>query len=586
MPTTTSPTLANVRTFIQSLHQYRADTPDAPSLAMLLTANDSYGSGRIKWTDPQLRRMQRTILDWTKRVRAALVARDSPRMQAQMVVAGESLLTVIAPVQREHTGLKRLLMLAIDGTCGVEGYRVANPLQCPYALPKTLQPKQPVRPCTRHPCVAVNALLRAIQDYATGRSAASSAAIATFVETHHLTDPNVWSRIGPLPDCITDATGLQNQMVDAQPGDIILWRNAFHSTGGTQDKTRCNLTAFLDWAPSTDLEPWMVEWMQFGYSHAPMDFGGGKARGAWQNIIADARMRQQDPLEMAGKSVPCLGPQRTAAMVNTAGTDEERPFYRSAAFWAAFDDIGYMVIRAPPGSPFPTLAAHIALEYEHFLRAATNDPDLYLDDPNTVARLFSRKAAAAYWSGKGVYSEEDAPFAYYVDKIDPAYPFDPLRTTGKSHNPQGGGVGVAGDSGMGPMTTCCLETHLRVQCHPLVRGLMRSYYAYHSTSSTTATELTADQIQQMPMVPVLERVRCKAIKTWGNAHLDTDANAQTARIRREAVHGVVGAVGSVGAAGGEGVKKGQKRAVEQDGTDGGVVKGGVKCAKLCQTVLS
>ena len=78
-----------------------------------------------------------------------------------------------------------------------------------------------------------------------------------------------------------------------------------------------------------------------------------------------------------------------------------------------------------------------------------------------------------------------------------------------------------------------------------------------------------------PMVPVLERLRCKATKTWGNAHVDTDANAQTARIRQEVVYGVVGA------AGGEGVKEGQKRVAGQDGTDGGVVQGGGKCAKLC-----
>lgn len=566
-------TLKGIATLSQDILNLSATT-GIPT-AYRLCVRDSYGSGAIRFdlTEPTERSVDEAIRRNTVAVRDRLATRTSlerPRVQMQLVCSGASLLTVVTPTNPVHTGLVDLLYLAIDAHHGVEGFRASNPNQCPYPIPKPLQPKQPVRAHStnshttnshfthakpgggekeggaehvQHPCTTINALLRQVMDYATGRTETCSTAVSDFVYRHRLQDPDARARLGPVPDRIDDRMGLQNRMVDADPGDLILWRNAFHSTGGTKDKSRCNLTAFLDWTPAASLDQWMIDWMAFGYTHGPVDHGGGKSRGAWQNIVAHARRRAaaraDGPVDHTADqtTVPCFGTANVQAYVNTDGTsgrEDERPFYKSRAEWAEFEKQGYMVIRTSPDSRMKTLARDIASEFQDTLRWCTGDHHLNLNSPRTTKRLYSREAAKAHVDGSG---HPDPAFFYYVDRIDPQHPFDPLRTLGKSHNPQGGGVGVAGDSGMGPMTTVCLPSHLQAQCDPMVRGLMRSFYAHHHQATTTATpELTADEIAQLRMVPVLERVRCKATKTWGNTHVDVDANTDT-RVKRERVVG-------------------------------------------------
>ena len=307
-----------------------------------------------------------------------------------------------------------------------------------------------------------------------------------------------------------------NQMVDAKPGDLILWRSVFHSTGGTKDLNRCNICAFVDWTPSSTLDSWMVDWMAFCYSNAPMDFGSGRARGGWSNILVDARRCASG---FSSRDL-CFGEEHVGKYVNTQGLEDEKPFYKLASEWEAFEKRGFMVIRPPDESALHTLTPRITAEFQKSLRWLANDPKVDLADSVTIKRMFTRKTAGLYYKEHHP-DMTDPEYTWYTDLFDNKNPYDPLCTLGKSHNPRAGGIGIAGDSGMGPWTTLCLENHLKVQYDPFVRGLMRSYYAF----------CMEDDVSQLRMVPVLERLRCKATKPWGNSHVDVACNTEAIRAR-------------------------------------------------------
>lgn len=92
---------------------------------------DRYGYGKMKCNEGTEKDILNAIRQFTTATRNTLSKRTTkknPRMQMQMqiVVTGDSLLTVIVPANEDHTGLMNLLQLVIDDNCGVEGYRVKN----------------------------------------------------------------------------------------------------------------------------------------------------------------------------------------------------------------------------------------------------------------------------------------------------------------------------------------------------------------------------------------------------------------------------------------------------------------------------
>ena len=484
-------------------------------IATILTYNDRYGSSKPKLTK-RLRELLTRVNHAHKAVRDGLGPRGEVhvqpyRLQMQLVVHNAPLLTVMVLGDPRMTGLRRLLDLVIHPQYGVESFRTTRPNAMPFPLPRCLQPTQPRLPSTEEPCKRINALLRHVQEAWSSPVGLESATpnIRDFVRTFRLNEPEQRARLGPLPGIIDDTNGLRLVIPSANVGDLIMWRD-FHATGKAANDNDLHVVAFCDWIPTTLLQPWMMQWMRFCYSHAPVDFGGGTARGAYQNMIAHAcAVQEAVATHQPIPTLDCLGAALAHQHAPSVPTSDEHDHYPPADFWTDMHRRGYVVVHAG----LTHEAAAIRDEMVRKLRWILADPDFTLDS-DSARRLFNRKVAKQYWTSQNP-SEPDPEYHYYTScmpaNASDADALNPLSGRDKkSHNAQRGGVLIAADSGMGPGTTLHIKAHVQVQLHPLVRALMRSYYAWRLKCDVT----------DVSIVPVLERLRMKSKFPWNNTHVD------------------------------------------------------------------
>lgn len=464
----------------QKQHRRDPARSEAEWRALLLCARDRWGM----YTNAKKTLKQMGLWDaidaahrMNEKLRVRLASRDDTmRVQAQRILVGPSLLAITRSRSPEHNvALNGLLAAMIHPAYGVEGYKVKDLDSIPLMLPSLLQPELPSLPDRRTEATALNKLFAVVFDAM--RTPSADDPIRHFVERHELASAEGRRRFGKLPSRWDREThGFESVLPDAKPGDVLVWKT-WHATGGARsDAQGAKLVAFLDMVPRSFLSDDLYLWYRYATSHAPMDPGAGKSRGAWLSLVHQLKRGDtaNAPLGLATDGWQ----KRGAPILTDAQTRELR-------------ERGCLVLTPP--ADLAGLAEESARNFQAFFRDVSGF-QLRLDKasgPHSVSAMFERGLKV---TGSAMVTPSD-PFK--VDGLE------------KSRNAQRGGAIITMSAGMGAGTTYCNEpAHVRFQTSQYAADLMAS-----AGGAFYANEL---------LLPVWERFRLKDQAVWAKAtHVDT-----------------------------------------------------------------
>jgi len=482
----------------------------------------------------ELQNLMRQVKAQNKKLTDAL-GNAPMRVQMQRPILGESVLVVLAredPTQNDI--LNKLLFTAIHPSHGIDGYKVNDFKACPFALPKSLQdtlPKLNFDPSQNQNEDGISVqftfatklnsflklLVRRIEIERLGTSKGEKDKFTTFVREWVKSEagnalPRAWSPNYNAKLLIPEAKADR---------DVLIWET-FHTTCGMKLQTKkqiakdkfpmqAKMTAFVDYVPTSGIDPELLVWKKYVELNAPMDAGAGSSRGTWAMFTYCWRAGKPfglPPLLVEKLTIP-----------STPSSEERRKlgYYElTPAVKQQLKRDGYLVL-SYEGEHFkiPKNPRNLKKRGHSDLKNGEEIGQMTRDHFKDVFRVVSQDATWEYENIEEIESKAAAAvrkqdhYFYYTDKISPTDPFNPDATSGKTHLAQGGGKYISSDSGMGPATTITNDVaHVVFTTSLFIRGIMSDLYR--------------DGKEECPaMVVNLERFRMKASKPWKqNLHVD------------------------------------------------------------------
>lgn len=461
--------------------------------AIVLCYHDRYGSGSVLSSHARMKphidcdfKKLALLMNQSRKLTDALRRRlalrtDSQRVQMQRPLFGESLLALIVPNAPEYgSGLNALLSSIFHPNDGVDGFR-HTPEQfdsVPFRLPKPAQPRIP-RVGASFPAVVLNHLIEDVYLVRARQPPKYFDGCIGFVERLDLYDGSRWALFGHLPETYGRDCEFECLVPKVAVGkQVVLWKT-WHTTTG--EGTSCNITTFIDYVPQTYLSAGLIAWYRYHLRHAPTDPGAGSSRGSWQMLTA--AMKNGTPLGLSDE-----------AMAQWEQWEPHAPALTTEQLML-FETRGFLVVDIPDDVQRACPAEVSLSNFDTFFRAISGDSTFVCTDPPSLVR--SEKLAEAERSGERL--------RYFVSKMDPDRPLDPLASGGKATFAMKGGKLIAAESGLGPGSTFTNEpVHLAFQLSEFSKSIMASFY------------------KREPIVCVLERFRLKTATQWKAAwHVDT-----------------------------------------------------------------